>query len=241
MQSLGFDQSAFRIGTGSTFGVNTMVTNGTSGSLTQDETQAPAPVSARESDSGRIPSLGSGRIGGLSMLQEEEEVQEIIEPMMNESHSAGPSSPRKHSGNAARSEEVEETVPQSPRKKVGAEPGKHDTDVAFLKALATKKTGGKKGGEDTFDREFNNLRISKPELERETKSERQEDEWRMLADFGDDTNVRGNFMVVIPMDVPERDTNIRRRRNDTRPEWEGKADFKKFRRVKAVFRTFLTN
>ena len=38
----------------------------------------------------------------------------------------------------------------------------HDTDAAFLQALASTKRGKRR--EDDFDREFNNLRISKPEI-----------------------------------------------------------------------------
>ncbi|KAH9939682.1 uncharacterized protein BXZ73DRAFT_43644 [Epithele typhae] len=55
-----------------------------------------------------------------------------------------------------------------------------DKDVAFLKAVASTKRGKKT--EDTFDREFNNLRISRPDLE----YERQDEEWKILEEFGDD-------------------------------------------------------
>lgn len=64
----------------------------------------------------------------------------------------------------------------------GAPPGEPDKDAAFLKAVASKKRGKKT--EDTFDREFNNLRISKPELDHAQEAE--SDRWGVLEEFGDD-------------------------------------------------------
>ncbi|CDO68939.1 hypothetical protein BN946_scf185000.g82 [Trametes cinnabarina] len=121
-------------------------------------------------------------------------------------------------------------VKDKPTKKSGPPPGEPDKDAAFLKAVASTKRGKKT--EDTFDREFNNLRISKPDLEREKESE----EWAVLDDFGDDEGLRGNFMVVVEMPVykesaggdgPGRD---HLRRGEGRIEWQGRPDFKKFKR-----------
>jgi len=44
----------------------------------------------------------------------------------------------------------------------GAAPGKPDTDPSFLRAIASTKRGKKT--EDEFDREFNKLRIAKPDI-----------------------------------------------------------------------------
>lgn len=52
--------------------------------------------------------------------------------------------------------------------------GEPDTDTHFLTALTSMKKGKK--NEDSFDREFNNLRISKPDIEREVT----EQEWDLL-------------------------------------------------------------
>jgi hypothetical protein len=113
----------------------------------------------------------------------------------------------------------------------GSQIGQPDVDNQFLKALASMKKGKK--NEDTFDREFNNLRISKPELERDDH----EKEWNLLKDFGDESNIRGNFMVVVEMEVYRKDGNqARLRRGTGRPEWEGKPDFKKFRKVSSSLR-----
>ena len=114
----------------------------------------------------------------------------------------------------------------------GAPPNKPDTDAAFLKALASTKRGKKT--EDEFDREFNKLKISKPKTvdeEREAQREREEEEWAILAEFGNDEGLRGNFMVVVEMDVPERNGEERRRAVGMKdPRWEGKPNFKKFKK-----------
>ncbi|KAI8977855.1 hypothetical protein BD414DRAFT_539100 [Trametes punicea] len=115
----------------------------------------------------------------------------------------------------------------------GAAPGEPDKDNAFLKAVASTKRGKKV--EDTFDREFNNLRISKPDLEWENEYE----EWAVLDQFEDDVNLRGNFMVVVELPVYKETVigdGVRRdhlRRGEGRLEWQGRPDFKKFRRKTA--------
>ncbi|KAG6868899.1 hypothetical protein C0993_008197 [Termitomyces sp. T159_Od127] len=109
----------------------------------------------------------------------------------------------------------------------GAPPGKPDTDDKFLKAIASTKKGKK--GEDDFDRDFNKLKINKPALERADP----EEEWAVVADFGDDTNVRGNFMVVVEMPVYNR--GRKGQAGEILPQWEGKPNFKKFKeKVKNV-------
>jgi hypothetical protein len=118
---------------------------------------------------------------------------------------------------------------QKQTKKVpsGSQFGKPDTDDNFLKAIASMKKGKKT--EDTFDREFNNLRISKPDLRKDDR----EKEWAVLADFGDESNVRGNFMVVVEMTMhKDGAAPVHARRGAGRPEWDGKPDFKKFRKVR---------
>ena len=109
----------------------------------------------------------------------------------------------------------------------GAEPGQPDKDEAFLKAVATTKRGKK--NEDDFDREFNNLRISKPDLQNEAAAE----EWAVLDDFDDDTTLRGNFMVVVEMDVYRKGEGSGDvlRVTGGRADWEGRKNFKKFKQV----------
>ena len=108
----------------------------------------------------------------------------------------------------------------------GANFGEPDTDKSFLTALASMKKG--KRNEDSFDREFNNLRISKPDIEQEVK----EHEWDLLDGLDDEHNVRGNFMLVMELDVQKKGGSAGKGTLRTgRIDWEGKPDFKKFRRV----------
>lgn len=107
-------------------------------------------------------------------------------------------------------------------------PDEPDKDEAFLKAVASTKRGKKH--EDIFDKEFNNLRISKPDLQQvETRNE-----WAVLDDFGDDSNIRGNFMVVMELDVYKKGDVGRDavRVGSGRIDWEGRPNFKKFKQVK---------
>lgn len=105
--------------------------------------------------------------------------------------------------------------------------GEPDKDEAFLKAVATKKRG--KNVDDTFDREFNNLRISKPEVE----VDNQRKEWSVLEEFGDDGDLRGNFMVIVEIDVKTGGERTMRG-GESRLDWEGKPDFKKFKKVRTI-------
>ena len=116
------------------------------------------------------------------------------------------------------------------KKPSGAAPGQPDTDEAFLKAVASTKRG--KRAEDTFDREFNNLRISRPELE----AAPERDAWAVLDDFGgDDRDERANFMDIVELDVPERTRGPALLRGDEeRADWAGRPDFKKFKKVVAL-------
>lgn len=132
----------------------------------------------------------------------------------------------------------EKPLSKKPSAAVGAPPGEPDKDAAFLKAVASKKRGKKT--EDTFDREFNNLRISKPELDR--AQEMESDKWGVLEEFGDDGDVRGNFMVVMEMPIFREGGNgagDHLRRGDGRLEWQGRPDFKKFKRASICRSTLL--
>jgi len=113
----------------------------------------------------------------------------------------------------------------------GALPGKPDTDPTFLKAIASTKRGKKT--EDAFDREFNKLKISKPELDQQQDPE---EEWGVLAEFGDDSGLRGNFMVVVEMDVYRKDGagNEVLAQKVVNDSWDGKPNFKKFKKVSLV-------
>ena len=119
--------------------------------------------------------------------------------------------------------------PPSKRAKSKALPSHQiDTDPAFLTALASRK--GKKTAEDEFDREFNKLRISKPDIHREED----EQAWEILGDFDTDTrNMRGNFMVVIDLEVFRRNSSRGHTAGGTRT-YDGRPNFKKFKKVRGV-------
>ncbi|GJE85654.1 hypothetical protein PsYK624_017330 [Phanerochaete sordida] len=112
--------------------------------------------------------------------------------------------------------------------KRGAAGGAPDRDEAFLKAVASTKRG--KRLEDDFDREFNNLRIAKPEVPRVDPAE----QWKILDDFGDDRDVRGNFMVVVEADLVRKDRRAGGgaavAHGGGRMDWEGRPNFKKFKK-----------
>ncbi|KAF9445795.1 hypothetical protein P691DRAFT_251672 [Macrolepiota fuliginosa MF-IS2] len=124
-------------------------------------------------------------------------------------------------------------------KQPGAPVGKPDTDAEFLKAVASTKKG--KRTEDVFDREFNNLRISKPRLREVNEEGQREEEWRKFTDFGDDAGLRGNFMVVMEMSIfrkekkrggedGEEETEQVGAGKEVLEQWKDKPNFKKFKK-----------
>ncbi|CAG8657447.1 6579_t:CDS:2, partial [Acaulospora colombiana] len=86
-------------------------------------------------------------------------------------------------------EEEEEPPPEIPKvkPKKKKEVAVVDSDEKYLTALATWKKGRKK--EDQFDREFNNLKIAKPD--RLVELDVEMEAWQMMPK---DMDVRGNFM-----------------------------------------------
>ncbi|KAF8582404.1 hypothetical protein K439DRAFT_1661840 [Ramaria rubella] len=126
--------------------------------------------------------------------------------------------------------------------KKGAAPGKPDTDISFLRALASNKRGKKT--EDDFDREFNQLRIAKPDINladpNASHAVQWAQEWDGLDDFEKDVGVRGNFMQIVELkvwkDICDAQPGNHMRRETglgARLDWDGRDDFKKFRRKMA--------
>jgi hypothetical protein len=127
---------------------------------------------------------------------------------------------------------VKASAPSSPAKNRGAEPGKPDTDAAFLKAIASTRKG--KRTEDDFDRDFNKLRISRPGTAPEEPAEAEpEDQWAILHDFGDGNGLSGNFMTIVEMPVFRKE----KPQPVYNPAWDGKPNFKKFKKVCLFFST----
>lgn len=123
---------------------------------------------------------------------------------------------------------------------------KLDTDENFLRAVNSMKRGKKH--EDEFDREFNQLRITNPKAKKKQDKDQIEDAvvtattgddgaatsrpWDTIDDFGD-VGLRGNFMVVVEMDVQRgsvRSTLAARNQDEVKSEWVSRSNFKKFKK-----------
>ncbi|CAE6521239.1 unnamed protein product [Rhizoctonia solani] len=118
----------------------------------------------------------------------------------------------------------------------GAAPGAPDKDSALLDALAqtendqvsASRAGKGKGAKTAqIDKEFSNMRIAE-EKEKEEASRRRAEEMRIWEECERDVNVRGNFMVVELVDLVRRNRGPPAR--SINPAWEGKPDFKKFKK-----------
>ena len=175
------------------------------------------------------PKVKRRAVQGLRAVEETPASQEEAQSQTQTQTQAKPTKPVSKvfdSRTVAEPEQAEKPEKiKKPASKAGAAPGKPDKDEAFLKAVASTKRGKKH--EDRFDREFNNLKISKPDL----RKEEVEKQWDVLEEFGDDGDVRGNFMVVVEMEIPDKQSRGTRRYGEGRMEWEGRPDFKKFKKV----------
>ncbi|KAG8744892.1 hypothetical protein FRC10_009262 [Ceratobasidium sp. 414] len=120
----------------------------------------------------------------------------------------------------------------------GAAPGAPDKDTTLLDALARKENepepgaatvkgkGGKSGA--AIDKEFANMRIAQENEEKEAASRRRAEEMRIWEECERDVDVRGNFMVIELVDLIRRNRGAAAR--SVNPAWEGKPDFKKFKK-----------
>ncbi|ELU41750.1 hypothetical protein AG1IA_04222 [Rhizoctonia solani AG-1 IA] len=118
----------------------------------------------------------------------------------------------------------------------GAAPGAPDKDGALLRALAqteneaiaVSRDGKLKGTKNApIDQDFANMRIAE-EKDKEEASRRRAEEMRIWEECERDVNVRGNFMVVEFVDLVRRNRGPPAR--SINPAWDGKPDFKKFKK-----------
>jgi hypothetical protein len=103
-----------------------------------------------------------------------------------------------------------------------------DQDESFLQALATlKKSKAKKAAMDTFDQEFNALKITKPKASTSTRTRGatvapepapqnatgqtiiEQPDWALLDDMVLDVGIRGNFIRVVEFQVQPRTAKTR--------------------------------
>lgn len=127
--------------------------------------------------------------------------------------------------------------PPSPKKKAAAEQekekeiptGELDKDEAFLQAITKAKNSKKQI--DNLDKEFNQLRIPKPNGAAGSKVVRSREEdipdWGLVNDFGDE--LRGNFIQIVRKDLFRKDQPRAVERVD-----DGRPNFKKFKKVGVI-------
>ncbi|KAF4565570.1 hypothetical protein EYR40_002363 [Pleurotus pulmonarius] len=100
-----------------------------------------------------------------------------------------------------------------------------DQDVAFLKAVAS--AANQPEADVELDEDFRQLRVAEEDRENEAKA------WAVLEEFGDDSHLRGNFMVVVEMDLYRKDLSKRRAEAEAASaRWQGVPNFKKFKKKK---------
>jgi hypothetical protein len=177
------------------------------------------------------PDVEMGHVGG-------DDGQHARKRQALDDRNAAPAEPTTRSPKSKRTER---------ERKPGAPVGEPDTDAEFLKAVASTKKG--KRAEDNFDREFNYLRISKPKVVDSDRDQREEEEeeWRKFTDFGDDEGLRGNFMVVLEMDVYQKrgkeNAGEGLQGTDGQTErviadkWKNQPNFKKFKQASLILCT----
>lgn len=180
------------------------------------------------------------RVTSTSMSQQPDSGQNpsYTEPNLESSQSQSPTQPRILASSQAH------TRSAGPR---GAAPGAPDKDSALLDALAQHakedqgpsskdaKSKNKGGKGATVDKEFSNMRIAEAN-DKEEASRRRAEEMRVWEECEHDINVRGNFMVVELVDLVRRNRGPATR--SINPAWEGKPDFKKFKKVHCSFVRF---
>jgi hypothetical protein len=98
-----------------------------------------------------------------------------------------------------------------------------DKDEKFLQAI-TKNTR-KKAEIDELDKEFNQLRIPKPNTKAKAKATWEAPDYSVLQDFDDE--MRGNFIEIVKKDLFRKDV----RKDATVVVDNGRPNFKKFKKV----------
>ena len=106
-----------------------------------------------------------------------------------------------------------------------------DQDENFLKALASTKKGKKR--EDHYDRDFNELRVARPTQAHMQAAVGIEEDLEVWNAIEKDMDIRGNFLLVMQEIEPRvpREPEEVGTRHEGRPDWVGRPDFKKFKKV----------
>ena len=168
---------------------------------------------------------------------EKNKLRMIEEEASEETELPGLATNAEASGSAPRTplEPVEEF--RATQKSVPTRPENVSKDETFLKAASKVKRGNAKV--DEFDLEFNALKISKPtkavpinpKIMANKARQTDEELYRLLEDM--DTSTTGNFIVIERVDLYRKDQELGQPSEalQLNPEWAGKKNFKKFRKV----------
>ncbi|EJD38144.1 hypothetical protein AURDEDRAFT_187815 [Auricularia subglabra TFB-10046 SS5] len=248
-----------------------LLNSSSSQSQSQPQSQAGTQSRSKSQSQAKTQTLRNGRSQGLTALMEvDEEVSQVSRELpvtgTTASSTATASTAKRKRDNDV---EMGESQPSSKRRKDTATVPEESQAASSLNGVVAKGTGktGAVGGvlrapdanekvltalaslkrgkrtEDAFDREFNALRIARPESAGE-RAAREEDE--LFAHFDFDAELKGKRCFEVREYVlPERTANRAARREEAaggsrrgplgewRPQWEGAPDFKKFRKVVA--------
>ena len=186
----------------------------------------------RTRESSRAPSVGpppsKRRPPQMQYARSLTAVPEVSESQVAPSSSRG-AQPQKPQAFASTSQaKLSEKKKKNAAAATQAQP---DRDENFLKALASTKKGKKK--EDQYDRDFNELRVAKPTQAHLKAAVGVEEDLEVWNAIEKDMDIRGNFMVVMQEIEPRvpREPEEVGPSHPGRPEWVGRPDFKKFKRV----------
>lgn len=199
------------------------------GSQTQSATQRKTSVSKRkilsDVEEDVDSAVGTSALRGRSKRQATENANPVAATTSTNSQHVQPLTT-----NQTNVPDTRKNATGDPAEKRGAAANGTDTAPEFLQALASKKKGKRK--EDAFDREFNNLRITKPrngvaeDLEQERARVEEMEVWDEIAK---DMNITGNFMVIIESDdILRKDGG--RKESAPIPD-AGVPNFKRFKKV----------
>lgn len=201
-------------------------------SANEDEETRP-----RTTASSRAPSVGPPPSKRRALAQAQNARGLSAVPEVSELQAAPSSSrgdqPRRPQPSASTSQA---NPAEKKKKKTAASQGQPDRDENFLKALASTKKGKKR--EDQYDRDFNELRVARPtqaHMQAAVGAEEDLEAWNAIEK---DMDIRGNFLVVmqeIEPRLPREPEEVGTRR-EGHPDWVGRPDFKKFKKVSVEVR-----
>lgn len=204
---------------------------------TTDDANEDEETRPRTRASSRAPSVGPPPSKRRALAQTQNARGLSAVPEVSESQAAPSSSRGDQPRRPQPSTSTSQANPAEKKKKnTAASQGQPDRDENFLKALASTKKGKKR--EDQYDRDFNELRVARPtqaHMQAAVGAEEDLEAWNAIEK---DMDIRGNFLVVMQEIEPRlpREPEAVGTRREGRPDWVGRPDFKKFKKVSVEVR-----